>query len=645
MCKKVKIHTRISGSGFFLILILSCNYTYSQTETKKNEFTRVPAHIIINVRDHLPELSRDTLSGSLSNLRAPVKPKEKSDLFYDSLKVRASKNPFTKKLYDAIIVNHDTIYKKKFTSTSDANYFIHSGKIIRKIEIRRLNVFGADINYPASYDPNKIEKVLNKTHFNTAEGIIRKNLLFSEGDRISPLVLSENERLLRELPYISDARIIIFPVSDTEADIIVYTRDIYSLGGTYTFNGLKKGAVSVFDRNIFGIGHELGIDVPFDNEKPHSPGFGLHYNINNISKSFINLNLFYLYGLGDKTYGFAATRKLVSSSTKYAGGISVKQMYTTDDLDTLKVPAPVKFNFQDYYLLRSFLINPQSVTRIIAGVRYTNNNVFDHPDIQPDSYHNLQRYKVILGSAAFSMQKYTKANLVYGYGRTEDVPYGALFKITAGKEFNEFKDRTYIGGEASVGNKDDRLGYIYFYSGFSTYLNKGKSEQGLLSLRLDFFSNLMNLGNFRLRNFAYLQYTRGFGRYSNEYLRFIEDNGFTGFKNDSVNGNQRLTLSLESVLFSPVNLVGFRFAFFGFADFSFLAGTNELIGKGYALSSLGIGVRIRNDNLIFNTLQIRLSYFPNPPSYSRISSINVSGEQLLSPQNFESGPPGVILYR
>jgi hypothetical protein len=593
----------------------------------------------------MPELARDTLSGLLSTPRPPVKPKEKSDVFYDSLKVRASKNPFTKKLYDAFVVNHDTIYKKKFTSTSDANYFMYSGKLIRKIEIRRLNVFGADINYPVTDNPNKIEKILNKTHFNTAENIIRKNLLFSEGDRISPLTLSENERLLRELPFISDARILIYPVSDTEADIIVFTRDVYSIGGDFTFSGIKKGSVSVFDKNIFGIGHELGIDVPFDNQKPHSPGFGMHYNIDNIRKTFINLNLFWLYGLGDKTYGFSASRKLVSSTTKYAGGISVRHMSTTDDLDSLKQPLPVKYNLQDYWLSRSFLINIESVSRIIVGIRYTNNNVFDHPIIGANSFYNLQRYKLFLGSAAFSMQKYTKTNLVYSYGRTEDIPYGTLLKFTVGRELNEFKTRTYLGGEASIGNKDDRLGYIYFYSGFATYLNKGRAEQGLLSFRLDFFSDLLNLGNFRVRNFVYLQYTRGFGRYSNEYLKFVENNGFSGFKNDSVAGNQRLTLSLESVLFSPINLIGFRFAFFGFTDFSFLASANQAIGRGYALSSIGLGVRVRNDNLIFNTLQIRLAYFPNPPVYSRISSVDVSGEQLLRPRNFESGPPGIIPYR
>ena len=70
-----------------------------------------------------------------------------------------------------------------------------------------------------------------------------------------------------------------------------------------------------------------------------------------------------------------------------------------------------------------------------------------------------------------------------------------------------------------------------------------------------------------------------------------------------------------------------------------------MLGKGYALSSIGVGIRIRNDNLVFNTFQIRIGYFPNPPAYSNISPVNISGEQLLKPNNFEPGAPAIIPYR
>jgi hypothetical protein len=110
-------------------------------------------------------------------------------------------------------------------------------------------------------------------------------------------------------------------------------------------------------------------------------------------------------------------------------------------------------------------------------------------------------------------------------------------------------------------------------------------------------------------------------------------------------GAQRAVLSLESVVFHPINIYGFRFAFFGFADMAFLAGTNEVVSDGRFLSGIGLGIRIRNDNLVFNTFQFRLGFFPDPPQYSRINNFIVSGEQLLRPNNFDPGPPSVIPYR
>jgi hypothetical protein len=646
MCKIQRKYRSSLRPWIFVALLFFYNKAYPQTFSEPDTLIIISHNTFPQIRGKISFFSNDTSLKLRSSLVPPTTLlKNKNSEFFVSLKVRASKSLLTRKLYDFVVVNPDTTNKKQITGRSDANYIRYSGKKIRKIEIQRLNVFGTDINNPASNNPKKINDILNSTHFNTNENIIRKNLLFSEGDEISPLLLSDNERLLRQLPYIDDARIIVVPVSDEVVDILVLTKDVYSLGALYTYKGLENGSVSVFDKNIFGMGHEFGLDVPYNSKDSDSPGIGVHYLANNIGKSFINLNVYFLYGLGEKTYGFDLSRNFVSSTAKYAGGISVRQMYTTENLDTLLVPAPLKYNLQDYWLSRSFLINKESVSRIIIGVRYTNNNVFDRPIILPESYYNLQNYRIFLGSLALSIQKYYKTNLLYSYGRTEDIPYGALFKFTAGREFNEFKLRTYLGGEVSLGKSINSVGYFYNYAGLSTYLNENQTEQGVLTLGMNYFSNLVTIGNIRIRNFVNFEYMRGFNRYSNEFLKFENVNGFSGFKNDSVNGTQRLSVSLESVLFSQLNIYGFRFAFFGFTDFSFLSGTNEILGNGYSLSSIGVGIRIRNDNLVFNTFQIRIGFFPNPPSYSKTDAVVISGEQLLRPNNFDPGPPSIIPYR
>ncbi len=622
---------------------------YSQggsSESVQNDtIIKIPKGSLLHFVDGGYFFVQDTLLKLPNGLIPPRQvSRDKNLIFYDSLKVRASRNTFTKKLYDIVIVMPQPINTKQVSSKSDAGYIDYSGRRIRNIEIKQLDAFGTNVNNPELSHSNGTERFLNNTHINTNVRIIRKNLLFTEGDTISPLTLSDNERILRQLSFIDDARIIVVPVSDTEADVVVITKDVYSLGGSFSYKGLKAGEVSVFEKNMFGIGHELGFDIPYNSNKPDSPGFGVHYMADNIARSFTNLFVDYLKGLGVETYGLSLSRELLSASTKYGGGISARQMYTTVTVDSV-LRQPLKYNLQDYWLSRSFLVNEESVTRIILGARYINNNVFYHPEIQPDSYHSLQRYKMFLGSAALSFQKYYKTSLIYGYGRAEDVPIGSLVKLTIGHEKNEFKTRNYAGIEASFGKAIDRLGYVYTSAGLASYINNTQTEQGVFSVKMEYFSNLLPLGKNRVRNFINVNYTRGFDRNIDERLFLDGQDGFAGFRNDSVVGTQRVTLNLESVLFSSMNVYNFKFAFFAFSDFSFLAGTNEFIRKGAFLSELGIGVRLRNENLLFKTFQIRIGFYPNAPQYSKTPNIILSGEQLLQPHNFDPGPPSIIQYR
>ena len=640
MCSYQYKYRRVYSLWFIAALLFICGTNHSQ---------------IINLRDTIPEpgpiqdsipiLTGDTTYNELTSLRPPRISKDKTVLLLDSLKVKASRNLVMKTLYDFIVVSGVPVNKVQFTGTSDIVFLLHTGKKIRKIEIIRLEAFGTDINIPLYYDPNKLETILNKTHIKTNELIIRKNLLFSEGDSISPLLFSDNERILRQLNFIYDARIIVLPVSNDEVDIVVITKDVYSLGAEFDFKGINTGSLNFFEKNVLGMGHGLGILIPYDFKADKSLGLGFNYTINNVRKSFFDLKLDYLRTHEEIHYGIGLSRELISATTKYAGGLSIRHMSTTEDLDSLAVPEPLKYNLQDYWLMRSFLINKESVSRLILGVRYKNNNVFDRPFILPLSYYNLQKYRIYLGSATYSIQKYYKTNMIYGYGRTEDIPYGGLIRITLGKEVNEFKKRTYVGVDAAVGESSKNLGYFYSNIGLAAFLNNGKSEQGILTFGMKYFSNLVMVRDHMIRNFFSINYTRGFSRYYDESITYPTGNGYSGFRNDTVNGAQRISISLESVLFSPYSYYGFRFAFFAFADASFLEGTKQVIKDGSILTGIGLGIRIRNNNLVVNTFQIRLGFFPNLPAYSRVNNLVFTGEQLLRPNTFDPGLPAIIPYR
>ena len=335
-------------------LLVICNTIYPQKQSGKEKVLIPVPGAFIHINDSIYFSPGASLSQEASSLVPAKITEDKLNLFLDSLKVKASKNLITKKLYDFIVVSDKQVSTKQITATSDISFLKYSGKKIRKIKIIRLNAFGTNVNSPLYYEPNKVETLLNKTHIKTNESIIKKSLLFSEGDTISPLVLSDNERILRKLPFIDDSRIILLPDADGDVDVVVITKDLYSLGGDYTYRGIHEGSLSLFEKNVLGMGHGLELEVPYDTKVTHSLGFGIYYTVNNISKSFINMNLNYYNALGDLHYGFKLSRDLISANTKYAGGISIIHMSTTEDLNSLIVPEPLKYNLQDYWLLRSF---------------------------------------------------------------------------------------------------------------------------------------------------------------------------------------------------------------------------------------------------------------------------------------------------
>jgi hypothetical protein len=305
----------------FILLAFLCFYNSLQSQVKPDNETLKHLNPDESVDLHtIMPVSVFDINQKVSNTLSPsgIFNKDTTSLFYDSLKVKASRTLITRKLYDFLIVSHEPSSKKEISGSSEAGYKMFSGKKIRNIAIKRLSVFGPSVSMPISSNPNRIEKLLNATHINTNEHIIQKNLLFSIGDTLSPLVLSDNERIIRQLPFIDDSRIIVVPVSDDEVDIVVVTKDVYSLGANYKYSSITKGSGSLFDKNIFGMGHEFRINVSYDSDLPDSPALGAEYNINNIARSFTNLGLYYYDGLGKRTYGFNIDRKLVSATTKYA---------------------------------------------------------------------------------------------------------------------------------------------------------------------------------------------------------------------------------------------------------------------------------------------------------------------------------------
>jgi hypothetical protein len=77
----------------------------------------------------------------------------------------------------------------------------YKGKIIRHVETVALG-FDYDIDDTLEIKNNLAVRASKFFHKNTTDKVIERNLFFKTGDRLSPYLLADNERFLRELVYI-----------------------------------------------------------------------------------------------------------------------------------------------------------------------------------------------------------------------------------------------------------------------------------------------------------------------------------------------------------------------------------------------------------------------------------------------------------
>jgi hypothetical protein len=261
-------------------------------------------------------------------------------------------------------------------------------------------------------------------------------------------------------------------------------------------------------------------------------------------------------------------------------------------------------------------INPNDnrfQTTLSGRVRYT--SFFERPanDLNESQYFANSTF--YLGSLSFSQRSYVRDYLVYSYGITEDIPQGYLHELVLGYDHNEFGDRWYSHLFFSTGNLFKKKPfYLYTSLGIGTFWKRTGIEQGIVDYKLNFISPLFNVWNVQARQFIKLNYTKGINRFDIETLLLRNSDGIRGFGSRIGKGQQRLTLNIENVFFQKKTILNFQSALFSFFDVGIVGPADQSIFKQNYYAGIGFGIRIRNENLIFKTIQLRLAFYPNHPS-------------------------------
>ncbi|GAB2578313.1 hypothetical protein GCM10027190_30070 [Spirosoma areae] len=591
---------------------------------------------------------------------------QRDSVFYSRLKTSMYKHRLTRQLYDAVFQD---VYNSRLT-TGEVNqlevnpFKLFEGKIIGDIYIRRLSVFGQTVYDTLRQPGNWIERTGSRLHTNTREHVIRNSyLLFRAGDAVDPNVLRDNERLLRSTSIFHDARILLIPRSGSKqfVDVYVITQDVWSLLPNGGFGGINNFSIGFDQLNFRGLGHQLFAQFAYSGRDPRQKTeYQVRYKVPFIGKTFLTAQSDLLYLRDLKQVSVRLFRPFLTPDMKYAGSIELNhtqvnnRIITRDDSVLL---VPLSYNYSDIWIGRSFRLfyrqhdsDEKGRSRLVLALRQTNYTYLKRPDVTADTNQIYQDSRTTLFSVGFSRRKYVRDVLIYGFGRTEDVPIGESVAALVGYDNAELGKRLYSGVNFSQGKYVRRVGYVYGLISLGGYVRSKHIEQGVFSLESNYFSPLMTSKWGNMRHFFNTRYTTGIGRFDNEYVTLGRSGSGTNtdgidVNSDALRGTKRWFINYENILFSRLNLIGFRVAFITFVNLGLVSFPDRPLLRGPIYQGYGIGFRLRNENLTFNSFQIRLAYYPNIPDNTIPFRQAFEGIPVLRFRDFDLSAPQIIPYR
>lgn len=591
-----------------------------------------------------------------SDVKGPVKSidqrKQQTEAFFNTLGSKQDSSFLWKSLYPLIFKRN----KRSLEESTEGKEVTHiyqefKGKTIRKIEIRKLGAFGTTV-YDTIYELTKLDRILNSTHVNTLTPVIKNYLLIKPGDELDPLELADNERIIRDASIFSDARFIVRPVQNNDSvDLVLIVQDIYPVGIDFNASGIDRASLKLTNRNFFGTGHKIEQRLDYDGDT--RPIFYLSegaYKVRNIAGSFFDADLLWKSAPDGKAFAVAGNKPFITPEIKYAGGFSLGNYTRYIEYDSLSFHPQYQFNNIDLWSGYATIIERDRSSRqlrtqaAITG-RYQRTNFIKTPEVvdrNVTEFVKLQRYLV---GFSFLKSGFYRNNMIFGFGRTEDIPIGYLGELTLGYEKFDKEIRTFTGLNLLRGDNIKGTTYLYSRLNLGGYWHKGDFTDGFISADLFYISSLMKAGTNRIRHFFQLHYLAGINRQHYRYLE-LNNNPLTNtYNNYNYEGRQRISLRMEAVLFTSYYILGFRFAPYSFFEAAMISSNNRNLFRNPLYPAIGVGIRIKNENLVFSTFQFSFTIFPRPDTPGSNLLFEVANATQVNIKNFGLNPPVVPDFR
>ncbi|MEW5676095.1 hypothetical protein ABGT15_07250 [Flavobacterium enshiense] len=544
---------------------------------------------------------------------------------YSYIEKYSKKRKFTKFLHRLVFKPTQKVSassRKKQAAAQKNLYVPYEGKIIRNINVETFDPFGHSLDNPKKKPNTWLEKTGNSLHIKTQKWTIRNNLLFRKNEPLDSLLVKESERLIQRQRYIRRVTIKPVPVANSKdsVDIQISVLDSWSIIPTGSVSP-TNGDLEITERNFMGMGHQF--ENNFKQRFTDSENaYAMRYIIPNFRNTFINTTLLYDVDFEDNyVKSIALERTFFSPFTKWAGGSSFQQRFYRDSLKN-NLNEYRKFNFKfetsDFWAGHSIRLfdgksEDDRISNLVMTLRYSNQKFIEAPTADFDPIHFFSKSQLYLASIGITSRRFIEDKYLFNNGIPEYVQIGKTYSFTTGFLDKYSNKRPYLGGRFSFGGYYE-FGYLSLNAEAGSYFNQGRSEQTTFRLEALYFSDIMEAGRWKFRQFISPQLVIGNNRLpvKNDQLNINERNGIQGFETNLF-GTKKFLATLQTQSYVPGSLYGFRLSPFFNATFGMISDETQPLFNSRLYSKFGLGILISNDYLVFNSFQISFSYYSTIP--------------------------------
>lgn len=625
-------------------------FLMAQDKPLEQDTVQVKGGSVILLADTVIHIANDTTLIFESAQPFEILDRKETKETFDSLKVKAGKRAVTRQLYN-LLVRSSYQFQDDIGDgivRSEEVFMPFDGMKIREIRLKQVPIIeGSVFDTTAQYSYSN-ETFIDKLHSTTKPNIVKNNLLFKEGEKLDAFQMADNERIIRELPYIEDARLWVEPVKDSLdlVDVIVVVKDQFSVGATASVNSLNDFSVKLFERNLIGTGGEVSYEFFFNSDHPTPIGHGVRYLPRNIAGTFIDGEIGYSTVEDETIFDVQLDREFLTPQTRWAGAfrvadVALKKEESSADSSFI---VPYQADFLDIWVGRAFRVGERAERKnfIVSG-RWTTHFFSERPAVSLAENQFYHHRKLFLGRFEYVKWKFFKTRMVLGFGRTEDILEGYQMGITAGAENGEFENLPYFGVDGAHAKYIDGVGYLAGRFEVGAFKAENIWKDIGFSLKGLYFTELQKLANVKVRHLFAVDYLLGFNRRNREDLLNLK--ALRGYSDDLPEGDKRLLFSYETIFFMPWNWYGFRFAPFTFAQMGAVGTEGLLISLGDFRYSFGVGFRIRNESLVFQTINVRLAYLPVVEDGSPHVSFDISGTDPSFSNDIRTSEPNIFEFK